>query len=192
MDENQIVKRKTRKPLLYISMASMVMLFAAFTSAYIVSKNGSGFSWDVIELPQPFLISTVLIVISSITMYMASKSIRQGAFDKVKSLVGLTLLLGIGFAVYQFIGFGELSEMGKYAAGPESTPASSYIYAIVVLHLVHMFAGLISLLIVFFKSLAGKYTVENHLGLELAAIFWHFLDILWIYLYLFLSFANEI
>ncbi len=192
MDENLIVKRKTRKPLLFISMASMVMLFAAFTSAYIVSKNGAGLTWDVIVLPTPFLISTILIVLSSITMYLASKAIKVGDSSKMKTYLGATLALGLGFAIYQFIGFDELNEMNKYFAGTKSTPASSYIFAIIGMHFAHMVAGLISLMVTFFKARSGKYSAENHLGLELTAVFWHFLDVLWIYLYIFLSFSNDL
>ncbi len=192
MDDNLMVKRKTRKPLLYISMASMVMLFAAFTSAYIVSKNGSGLAWDVIILPTPFFISTIFIVLSSVTMFMASKAIKVGDTSKMKTFLAATLVLGIGFAVYQFIGFNELNDMNKYFAGSQSTPASSYIFAILGMHMAHMAGGLISLLVSFFNAQSGKYSVENHLGLELTAIFWHFLDALWIYLYIFLSFSNEL
>ncbi len=192
MDDNLTVKRKTRKPLLFISMGSMVMMFAAFTSAYIVSKNGAGLNWDVIALPSPFLISTVLIVLSSITMHMASKAIKVNDTAKMKNYLAATLVLGIGFAIYQFIGFNELNDMDKYFAGKESTSASSYIFAIVGLHLAHMAAGLISLLVTFLKAQTNTYSAENHLGLELTAIFWHFLDALWVYLYIFLSFSNEL
>ncbi len=192
MDENLVVKRKTRKPLLYISMASMVMLFAAFTSAYIVSKNGAGLTWDIIVLPTPFLISTVCIVLSSITMYLASQAIKVGDSVKMKNYLAATLALGLGFAIYQFIGFNELNDMNKYFAGTKSTPSSSYVFAIIGMHLAHMAAGLISLIVTFLKAQSGKYSAENHLGLELTAVFWHFLDALWIYLYIFLSFSNDL
>jgi len=100
----------------------------------------------------------------------------------------LTLAIAIGFIYFQFQGFAAIIDQGYYFTGPESSITTSYLYVLVLLHLLHLTAGIVIVLNVFFKTLKGKYLDGNTLGFELAVTFWHFLDLLWVYLFLFVSF----
>ena len=100
----------------------------------------------------------------------------------------MTLSLALAFIYFQFQGFGEIIAQGYYFTGAESSITTSYLYVLVLLHLAHLSGGIIIVLYVLFKTLKGKYSKVNTLGFELAVTFWHFLDILWLYLFLFVSF----
>lgn len=188
--EEFIAKKKSRKPLLFISMLSMTMMFIGLSSAYIVSKNSSASSWVEINLPPAFLQATISIVLSSVLVYMATKHAKLNEFKKTSAYMLGGLLFGLVFTYLQFEGFGQLVDLGHFAAGQQSTAATSYIYAIVLLHLAHMVGALISLIVVCIRLNFNKYSKDNILGIELAGMFWHFLGFLWVYLYIFLNTMN--
>lgn len=192
LTEEQTHKKKARKPLLFLGMLSMAMMFVALTSAYIVSKNSNASYWTEINLTPAFLTSTILVVLSSVFVYLGTTKAKQGDFAKTKMFMFIGLALGILFSVFQFIGFGELTDLGHFAAGNQATTASSYIYAMVIFHFAHMFAAIISLLVVVLNLQFNKYTKEYYLGVELAAMFWHFLGFLWVYIYFFLNTFNVV
>ena len=181
-------KKKTAKPMLWVSMISMTMLFAGLTSAYVVSRNRD--DWVSFDLPSAFYTSTLLIVLSSITFLLAKRFIKQNKQQLTSLFLVATLLLGIAFIFFQIEGFKELYDAGLYFAGERSTVKSSFIYGIAIAHLAHIVGGLIVMSVVLFNQLSKKYTATNFLGLELGAIFWHFVDILWIYLFLFFYFIR--
>lgn len=181
--EYKQAKRKSAKPMLWVSMISMTMMFAGLTSAYVVSRKRS--DWVSFDLPSAFYTSTVLIVLSSITFILAKRFIQKDNQKMTSVFLGVTLLLGLGFVFFQFEGFNEMFNEGYVFAGAESTVKSSFIYGITLAHLAHIFAGIIVLIVVFYRQLTNKYSASNYLGLELGAIFWHFVDILWIYLFFF-------
>lgn len=180
------IRQKTALPLLWVGMVSIVMFFAALTSAVIVSK-GAG-NWKPFELPDTFLFSTVFIVLSSVTYWFAFRSAKNNNKTSLKIGVMLTLILGLLFALFQFISWGNLVDQGIFFTGSESSVSGSYLYAISGLHLAHLFGGLISLLVVYVKSNRGMYNSENLLGLQLSTTYWHFVDVLWVYLFIFLNF----
>ena len=186
--EQRQIKEKVAKPLLWIAMVSMVMLFGAFTSAYWV-RRGAG-NWLNFELPQMFYISTAVIIISSVTMNWTLSAARKNDFKSIKIGSLLTLLLGIAFVVCQFQAWSVLVDQKVFFAGNQSNAAGSFLYVLTGLHLAHLAFGLVALLVVWIKSILHKYNSENLLGIKLCAIFWHFLDVLWIYLFLFLLFAR--
>jgi len=181
-------KEKAYKQMLWISMISMTMMFAGLTSAYVVSKKRE--DWVGFDLPNAFYISTILIILSSITFYLAKYYIKQNKKSNTSIFLAFTLLLGLGFVYFQFQGFKYLVDVGLYFTGTQSNVSSSFLYVITLAHLFHIFAGILVLCYVLYKSLKGKYSSENSLGLELAAIFWHFVDALWIYLFLFFYFIG--
>ncbi|MDX1828557.1 MAG: cytochrome c oxidase subunit 3 [Lutibacter sp.] len=181
-------QRKSAKPMLWISMISMTMMFAGLTSAYVVSRSRA--DWVSFNLPNAFNISTTLIVLSSFTFLMAKRFIKKENQQLTTLFLIATLLLGLGFVYFQFDGFSQLYQEGLYFAGDQSTVKSSFIYGIAIAHLVHIFAGLIVLIVVLFNQLSKKYSASNYLGLELGAIFWHFVDILWVYLFFFFYFIR--
>jgi len=174
--------------MLWISMISMTMMFAGLTSAYVVSRSRE--DWVSFELPSAFYISTLFILASSLAFYLSKRSLMKGDQGRTTSLLTLTLLLGLGFVFYQFTGFSQLIEAGLYTTGPQSNVASSFLYVITATHLLHIFAGIIVLVRVLYRNMTGRYSVASHLGFSLSAIFWHFVDALWIYLFIFFSFIR--
>ena len=181
-------KEQSYKQMLWISMISMTMMFAGLTSAYIVSKKRE--DWVSFELPTAFYISTILIILSSITFFLAKKFIKSDQRSKSVLFLTITLFLGLGFVFFQFHGFQQLIDAGLYFTGTESNVSTSFLYVITLTHLLHIFAGIIVLGYVLYKNTKGLYTANNHLGMTMGAIFWHFVDVLWIYLFLFFYFIG--
>ena len=178
---------RAKKMMLWFGMASLIMGFAGWTSAYIVSSTREDWLTDF-ELPSAFIFSSIMIVLSSLTYIQAKRATENGKSIQATQFLLLTLLLGVGFIVVQFIGFSQMIGQGYYFTGPTSNITMSYIFLIAAVHIAHVVAGLISLLVVFYNQRSGKYSPGNMLGMELGASFWHFLDILWIYLVLFFYF----
>ncbi|MAX80734.1 MAG: cytochrome oxidase subunit III [Crocinitomicaceae bacterium] len=186
LSEEDIQKRKTRKPMMVVGMVAIVMMFAGFTSAYIISQSNG--NWLTFALPKTFYVSTAILLVSSVTLRVSTSAVKKNDFSKVKSGLGLTFLLSIAFVVTQFVAYGNMIEDGYYFTG--TNVSASYLYILTFLHLLHVVGGIIALLVSWVKSLENKYTANNKLGLELTAMYWHFLDALWIYLLLFLLFIR--
>jgi cytochrome c oxidase subunit 3 len=181
-------KEKIGRDLMWLGLSSMAIFFGGLTSAYIVRMNGG--NWKDIALPPQFYISTALILFSSVTLNAALSAVKKGHSPARYVLV--TLLLGCGFALFQFLGWRSLNHAGIYFTGKQSIASGQYLYVLTWAHLMHMVAGLISVGVVTVKSARGKYTAGNYNGMRICAIFWHFLDVLWIYLFLFLLFVRYI
>lgn len=186
MNYKEELKKKTAKPLLWVAIVSIVMFFTGLTSAVIVSQGGGGFL--AIEMPFAFTISTLVIIVSSVAFQFASLSAKKGNFEVAKWFVVLTFLLGVLFVATQYMGWTVLHDNGYYLAGKESTQESSYLYLLTGLHVAHLIGGLISLLIVLVKTIRNKYNIDNINGMQVSLIYWHFLGVLWIYLFFFLRF----
>jgi cytochrome c oxidase subunit 3 len=179
---------RSKKLLLWFAIISMVMVFAGLTSGFIVSKSRP--DWKPVELPSQFLYSTIIIVLSSITFWFAKKSISANQIKKTTYFLTATLVLGVLFVSQQFQGFNEMVAKGQFLTGPTSNITSQFLYAFVMVHLAHLAGGLLSLIVTLINQLRGKYTAQNYLGIELSSMFWHFLDILWLYLFFFLYFIK--
>ena len=175
--------------MLWFGMASLIMGFAGWTSAYIVSSKREDWLADF-QLPSAFFVSTAVIVLSSFTYILAQRALKRRQRQVCTRWLLITLLLGISFIAIQFIGFSQLLAHGYYFTGPTSNITMSYIYLIATVHIAHVIAGLITLLVVLFNHLRAKYSEGDMLGMELGATFWHFLDLLWVYLLLFFLFFN--
>ena len=184
LDPNKV---RAKKMMLLFALLSITMTFAGLTSAYIVSKGRPDWLVDF-KLPTLFFYSTLLLIISSVTIQIAKYNLNQNK-SKKNVLIWLlaTLLLGVVFCVLQFFSFKNLIEMGYFFAGAQSTITTSFIYVLTFLHAVHLFAGIIVLLVLIYNTNSDKYLV-NKLGFNLGVTFWHFLDILWLYLFLFFYF----
>ncbi len=178
---------RARKMMLWFGIVSLIMGFAGWTSAYIVSSSREDWMTDF-TLPQAFLYSTIILVLSSITYILAKRAIKRENGKSCTQWLVITMLLGIGFILLQFQGFSEMIGQGYYFTGPTSNITMSYVFLIAAVHIAHVVAGLISLLVVLINQLRGKYSGKDYLGLELGATFWHFLDLLWIDLILFFYF----
>ena len=187
IEEHNERKGRSYKMILWFAMVSMFMMFAGLTSAYVVSTSRPDWAKDFV-LPDAFMVSTALIIVSSITFHMAKRSMKSGNRDATTGYLIATLALGIAFVAAQFYGFNKVIEAGYYFTGAESNVTTSFLYIVTILHLAHLFAGIIVLLVVIYNHFKHKYNPTQTLGIELGAMFWHFLDILWIYLFLFFYF----
>jgi len=175
----------TAKMLLWLAMVSMVMLFAGLTSGYIV-RQAEG-NWVVFELPGMFFLSTLFIMLSSGSMYWALHSIKKNNVSGLITGMLITLGLGFAFCFTQFTAWSKLVEQGIFFVG---NPSGSFLYVLTGLHLAHLAGGIIYLIYVTFRSIQGRFNSQSYMPVQLCSIFWHFLDILWIYLFVFLYFIR--
>ena len=166
---------------LWVGIGSLLMMFAGFTSAYIVKRNQA--NWQTFDLPQFFWYSTVAILLSSATIFLAEKAFKQRQMKKYRSLVSATVLLGVLFIVFQALGFMQLWEKGVTL---QANVSYSFMYVIVILHAAHVVGGLVALLVLFAKAFSTRTRTYNSVPVELVSTYWHFVDILWIYLLVFL------
>ncbi|HAN65174.1 MAG TPA: cytochrome oxidase subunit III [Chitinophagaceae bacterium] len=187
-----IVSTQQRKKLhphkftLWVALGSIIMMFAGLTSAYIVKSNQT--NWKPVSVPQIFWISTVVMVLSSLTLQMALRSFKQREMNKYRLLIGVTLLLGIAFVVCQWLGFQQLwrQQITFKGAG-----AGQFLYVIFGLHAIHVIGGVVVLLVMFIKAFLGRVKLYSAVPVEVAATYWHFVDLLWIYLLVFFLFIGS-
>ena len=177
-------KNKALKQLLWVGMGSIAMFFAGLTSAYIVRKAEG--NWVDFILPEWFVYSTIVIVVSSLLLIFATRRIKKN--KEIFALMVIVFLLGILFTYLQINGWEELTSMGVYLTGEGSNVAGSFLYVLTLSHLVHLAGGLIALFVAAIHVKTKKYTSESFLGLEITVIYWHFLSILWLYLFFFLKY----
>jgi cytochrome c oxidase subunit 3 len=178
---------KSYKLILLFAMVSMTMMFAGLTSAYVVSQSRADWAKNF-ELPSAFYFSTIAILGCSIAFHLAKKAIQKDKHSATTSFLLATLVLGISFVVLQFVGFGQIVAEGYFFTGSASSITTTFLYVVVVVHLIHLAGGMISLLIIIYNHFKQKYNSTQTLGIELGAMYWHFLDFLWVYLFLFLYF----
>jgi len=178
---------RSYKLILLFAMVSMTMMFAGLTSAYVVSQSRADWLKDF-QLPSAFYFSTIAILGCSITFHLAKKAIQKDDRSLTTSFLLATLALAISFVVLQFVGFGQIVADGYYFTGNASSITTTFLYIVVLVHLIHLAGGMISLLIIIYNHFKQKYNSTQTLGIELGAMYWHFLDFLWIYLFLFLYF----
>jgi cytochrome c oxidase subunit III len=173
----------TQKILLWIGLAGIIMFFAALMSGYIV-RQAEG-NWLVFEIPSMFYVSTVVILLSSLTFEIAKKAIKKDDLKKTYQFLTYTLVLGLVFVICQFMGWNQLVANNIHFSG--GNPSESFFYAMSGLHLAHLSIGVISMLVTTYKAKKNRYSAKNHLGISLCAIYWHFLDFLWLILFVFLA-----
>lgn len=185
--EEQLRKSKSSKLILLFAMVSMTMMFAGLTSAFVVSKSRADWLQNF-QIPIAFYYSTAVIIGCSVTFFLAKKAIEKNNRSAVTAYLLGTLALGVLFVILQFAGFGQIIESGYYMTGQGSSITTTFLYVIALMHLLHLAGGLISLLIIIYNHFKQKYNPTQTLGIELGAMYWHFLDLLWVLLFLFLYF----
>ena len=181
---------------MWLAMGSISMMFAGLTSAYVV-REGQG-NWRYYDLPFVFWISTAVILASSVTIFLGVRAFRARMMPRYRALITITLLLGILFGVFQCIGFYQLYTtpqpyvMNGITSAADAAPviiagnpSESFLFIITGLHLAHILGGIIALLIVYLRAYRRNLKVYNVTGLEIVAGYWHFVDILWIYFFIF-------
>ena len=169
------------KFVMWAGCASIVMMFAGLSSAYIVKRNQA--NWLTYDVPLIFWYSTAVIILSSITIILSRKAFINREMKQYRTWLGLTTLLGITFVVLQYFGFTELWGNGITLTRNVSF---SFLYIIVGLHAMHVMGGVVALVIMYLKSFSSKKKNYSPISIELMNIYWHFVDLLWIYLLFFL------
>jgi cytochrome c oxidase subunit 3 len=172
----------------WAGIGGIVMLFTALASAYIV-RSGSGNDWRPIVMPKVLWLSTAIILVSSVTMEISRRSLKQQQNARYSSWLMLTVVLGLGFVTSQFVAWKQLWRQGVYMA---SNPHSSFFYLFTAVHGVHLLGGLIALSYLLFRTRRKRDTIEGELrrvgAADAASIYWHFMDGLWIGVFLLLFF----
>jgi cytochrome c oxidase subunit 3 len=166
---------------LWIAIGSITMMFAGLTSAYIIKRNQP--NWLEFQLPVVFWYSTAVIVASSITMWLAARAFREKAMLKYRQMLMATFFLGVLFIGLQVTGFVQLWRQGITLTKNVSI---SFLYPIIGLHAAHVIGGVAALLIMFLKAFSRKQKTYSSVPVELISTYWHFVDLLWIYLLFFL------
>lgn len=166
---------------LWVGIGSILMMFAGFTSAYIVKRNMA--NWQTFELPAAFWYSTIVMALSSGSLYLALKSFKKRDMSRYRWLMLVTLLLGVAFIGLQTVGFYQLWQMGITL---QANVSYSFLYVIVGLHALHVLGGIITLIVMSLKAFNSKVRNYSSIPVELISTYWHFVGILWIYLLVFL------
>ncbi len=170
---------------MWLFVVSIIMLFAAFTSAYLVRKAEG--NWLEFKLPSLFWYSSVVLLASSATMHYAYSAAKKDQFGALKTSILFTFVLGLIFLVLQFYGWIQLVEMNVYFVG---NPSGSFVYVLSGLHGLHLLSGLVVLLFALVAAFQFKINAKALTQIKICATYWHFLDLLWLYLFLFLVFNN--
>jgi cytochrome c oxidase subunit 3 len=165
---------------LWVAIGSIVMMFAGLTSAYIV-KSGQA-NWVEVQTPKVFWYSTAVLLISSLTIQSALRSFKQKNMGQFRILLMATLILGIVFVFLQWTGFKWLWNNGVRFEG---AGAGQFLYVIFGLHALHVLGGIVALIVMSAKQYFSKIRSYNATPVEVMSMYWHFVDILWIYLLVF-------
>ena len=171
------------KFMMWVALGAIMMMFAGLTSAYIVKKNQS--NWLHFDLPPQFYYATAVIVLSCITMYLTAAGLKAGKLLRYKTMLSITVVLGIVFMWMQYLGFKNLQANNIAMVGPRSNSAASFLFVITFLHMMHVLGGVLALIFFWIKSLKKASTNSSLLSVEVLGTYWYFVGILWIYLYLF-------
>ena len=174
---------KPKKFILWLFVVSSTIMFGGWTSFYIVFAASKGKGHGLV-LPDLFLYSTVVLLCSSVFLFLASKALRNQNIQAQKMYLWITMALGLAFAYLQVGAWGSLYASG--AALVNNNAAISLIYIVSGFHLLHIFAGLCFVGSALYGAYRNLSLEKAQYRMEISAIFWHFIDILWIYLYVFL------
>ncbi|HEU4634021.1 MAG TPA: heme-copper oxidase subunit III [Flavisolibacter sp.] len=165
---------------LWVAIAAIIMMFAGLTSAYIVKSGQAG--WEEVKTPKVFWYSTAVLIVSSVTIQAALRSFKQRAMGRFRSLFLITLLLGIAFVWLQWTGF---SYLWNHGVRFEGAGAGQFLYIIFGLHALHVLGGVVALAIIAVQQFFGRVRSYNATPIEVMSTYWHFVDILWLYLLIF-------
>ncbi len=173
------------KFILWLFLVSIIMLFASQTSAYLV-RRAEG-NWLEFEMPKIFWYSTAVLLVSSISMQWAYFAAKKDQFKQLKIAISITFALGLAFLWMQFEGWRNLVDMNVYFVG---NPSGSFFYVFTGLHGFHIISGLIVLLFALRAVFRLKVHAKSLRQIQICSTYWHFLDLLWLYLFVFLLTFN--
>ena len=178
VDQNK--KIHPHKFILWVAIGAIVMMFAGLTSAYIVKREQPG--WTSYTTPLAFYYSTAVILISSLTIFLAGKSFTERRMIRYRKLLAATLILGLVFILLQWLGFRHLWATGTTFHG---SGAGQFMYIIAGLHALHVFGGVIALFVLWLRARNTRIRSYNMVPVDVVSTYWHFVDLLWIYLFIF-------
>lgn len=180
-EPRETLSMNPKKFMLWLIIVSVVMIFASQTSAYLV-RRAEG-NWLEFEIPTIFIYSTIVLIASSISMHWAYLCAKKDNLGTLKTAISITFVLGTLFLVMQVFGWGDLVDADVYLVG---NPSGSFFYVFTALHGFHIISGLFVLLYCLIGVFKSSVHAKRLNRIEIASTYWHFLDLLWIYLYLFL------
>jgi cytochrome c oxidase subunit 3 len=178
VDQNK--KIHPHKFALWVGIAAIIMMFAGLTSAYIVKRDQP--AWTSFEMPIAFYYSLAVMLISSVTIVLAGKSFKERRMVRYRKLIGATGILGVVFMLLQFLGFRHLWKTGITLHG---SGAGQFLYIIAGLHGLHVFGGVIALSTLWLRAGNARIRSYNMVPVDVVSTYWHFVDLLWIYLFIF-------
>lgn len=184
-EPEETLSMNPRKFILWLFVVSIVMLFAAMTSAYLV-RRAEG-NWLEFKIPVIFWYSTVVLLISSASMHWAYRAAKKDDFGVLRTAISVTFAFGLAFLVMQFLGWQDLVAQNVFFVG---NPAGSFMYVFTGLHAFHLVSGLLVILFALRAAFQMKIHAKNLNQIEICATYWHFLDVLWVYLFGFLLYFN--
>lgn len=170
---------------LWVAIGSILMMFAGLTSAYIVKRSQA--SWLMIEIPILFWVSTVTILASSATVQLALKALKKREMVNYRRLLVVTAVLGVLFILLQVAGFRQFAAQDIRLVGAGSNASYSFLLAISGLHGLHVLGGVVALAVVAIRAMNNFTRSYSTVPLEIVATYWHFVDALWIYLFIFFT-----
>jgi cytochrome c oxidase subunit 3 len=187
---SQVISEQKRKIhphkfTLWVAIGSILMMFAGLTSAYIVKRSQA--SWLMIEIPTLFWYSTATILASSVTVQLALKALKKREMINYRRLLVVTAVLGVLFIVLQIAGFRQFAAQDIRLVGAGSNASYSFLLAISGIHGVHVLGGVVALVVIAIRALNSSTKSYSSVPLEIAATYWHFVDALWIYLFIFFT-----
>lgn len=188
VSEQQRKRLHPHKFTLWVGMASILMMFAGFTSAYIVKRNDS--NWLEFSLPPVFQFSTAVMLLSSLTIYLAERSFKARNMARYRILITVTAALGVLFVILQAMGFKYLQDHGVKLIGSGSNPSGSFLGVITGVHMLHVTGGVIVLIVMFLRAFNSRRKNYSSVPIEVASTYWHFVDAIWIYLFIFFNIVS--
>ncbi|WP_128545579.1 cytochrome c oxidase subunit 3 [Larkinella soli] len=184
-EPEETMSMNPRKFILWLFVVSIIMLFASMTSAYLV-RRAEG-NWLEFEMPVVFWYSTAVLLVSSVSMHWAYLAAKKDNFGALRIAISITFVFGLVFLVMQYVGWRDLVAQNVYFVG---NPSGSFMYVFTGLHAFHLITGLMVLLFALRAAFRLKIHAKNLTQVEICMTYWHFLDVLWIYLFGFLLYFN--
>lgn len=168
---------------IWVALAPIVMTFAAFTSSYIF-RQGFASSWRAMQMPQLVWLNSAVLLLSSLTLELGKGALKADRLPRFKFWLAVTTVLGCGFVAGQLVVWRHLVEAGVYI---NTSPNSSFFYLLTGAHGLHLLGGIGALLYVGVGALRGRYWSMSRTAVDVTAVYWHFMDGLWVYLLLLLT-----